>query len=482
MMTHDNFHHRKEDVENVRSRSSSTPASSADGFLSPEACRALTQYATRIAVGGGDTDLVIASRMHGYVRWGRNRLHGSGEIQWNSIRVTRKIRGAVGSVVTNQVHDVAVEATVRRAERLVKLTDEIPGSTALPGAPDELCQTPPLWFDRTAQLNAAARIAHVRDLVTMADNAGLLSAGFLQVTAAGAAAMNARSRSLYMPATYAQLSMTVRDPAGTASGWAGIDWNDWGRIDAATLAKTAIEKCLSSRNPTAIEPGRYLTILEPQAVCDFVTPLLNSFAMRRSWSEQPMGPFGGTRRGENKIGERLLDPRITIGADPMDPDLSFIPFEGNDRSLDVYHPATWFTNGVLTSLAYDRRYGIEVLNEDAGLPNSGAFRMSGGATTIPDMISATRRGLLVTRFSNVTVLDSNAMLCSGYTRDGVWLIENGQVKSPIKNMKFAEGVLLSLNRVVHLGTPTRVFHPRAPVIVPPLQIADFSFTALSGAI
>jgi predicted Zn-dependent protease len=271
--------------------------------------------------------------------------------------------------------------------------------------------------------------------------------------------------------------VTVRDPKGMGSGWAGVDWNDWTRIDADTLSAIALDKCLRSRNPVAVEPGRYTTILEPQAVCDLFSRVMGF--LDRVIAERGMPPFNGPQLGTTKIGTQVLDSRITITADPMDPDLGFPPF---DLGGAVYHPVHWFDNGVLTNLSYNRHYGVTQLGLNTGLPNSGAFRMQGGDTSIEEMIATTKRGILVTRFSNIQLIDQASLLYTGYTRDGLWLIENGKISKSIKNFKFTESPLFVFNSVDQLGPPVRVFHPSAPVIVPPVKVRDFSFTALADAI
>jgi predicted Zn-dependent protease len=98
------------------------------------------------------------------------------------------------------------------------------------------------------------------------------------------------------------------------------------------------------------------------------------------------------------------------------------------------------------------------------------------------MIATIKRGLIVTRFSDVILLDPQSLLCSEFTRDGLWLIENGKISKPIKNFRFTESPMFVLNNVEQLGIPQRVFHPAAPVIVPPVQARDFSFTSLSEAV
>jgi predicted Zn-dependent protease len=283
---------------------------------------------------------------------------------------------------------------------------------------------------------------------------------------------------MYYPFTSAQYSVTVRDPAAGGSGWAGVDWNDWSRIDTHALSTTALDKCLSSRNPVAVEPGRYTVILEPQAVCDLCWQLFGPY-LDRETAEGGSGPFASAKPHMSKLGERVIDERISVSADPMDPDLGFVPF---DSFGNVYHAVIWIDHGVLKELAYYRPYGIKQLGKNSGLPNSGAFRMSGGSTTIDDMIASTKRGLRVTRFTDIHTVDSKSFLCTGYTRDGTWLIENGKISKPVKNFRFLDSPMFMLNSVEALGVPQRVFHPRAPVVVPPIKVREFNFSALSDAV
>jgi predicted Zn-dependent protease len=210
------------------------------------------------------------------------------------------------------------------------------------------------------------------------------------------------------------------------------------------------------------------------------------------------GPFYKDSIGPHhtRLGEQVADERVTISADPMDPDMGFPPFSVTQQWMpdqfanDIYHPVTWIKDGILTHLAYDRNEAIRLFAKNTGLPNSGAFRMSGGSTSIDEMIATTKRGILVTRFDGLQMLDFTSQLYRGYTRDGLWLIENGKISKAIKNMAFTESVLFVLNNIEQLGVPQRVFHPDTitpfiapqPQIVPPLKIRDFSFTALTDAI
>lgn len=451
-------------------------------FLSQEECAALIKRVKEMAVGGGRTVLMIESTWRGNIRWARNQVTTCGDVRDNDIGINRMIRGASSTVNTNQLDSVSLESAVRRAERLLKIgAESLEASTTFYMEP---YTKPTLWFDRTYALHAEERAAIMRKLVEPAQRAGMLAAGYIEVSAHGRALVFEDGRSLYYPFTRAQYSVTVRDPKGTGSGWAGVDWNDWGRIDAEQLSAIALDKCLRSRNPVAVEPGRYTAILEPQAVCALIAPIF----LRRSfdrytaedWRPRNRQPFSGAEDNWSKIGERVVDARITIGADPMDPELGFPPY---DREGNVYHGVTWIKDGVLQELAYRRDpYGVQAMGRNSGLPNSEAFKMQGGLTTVEDMIATTKRGVLVTRFSHIEELDHESLLCTGVTRDGLWLVENGKVSKAVKNFRFTDSPLFALNNVLDIGPSQRVFHPDGPAFVPPLKVQDFSLTSLADAI
>ena len=486
-------------------------------FLSEADCHDIAQRLARFAKGGGDIAVTIRSRWTGTMRWARNRITTTSEDRDNKLSLTRSIHGARDwNEEFNDVSDVALVAASRRAERLAHMQPERVDYDAVTRADsslrphDEPAAVPQLFFETTYQLDAGRRADAARQLMHSATAAGMLSAGDIVVSATSMAYITSWGYAKYYQYTWAQYSVTVRDPKGIGSGWAGVDWPDWSKIDGERLSAIALDKCLKSRNPVAVEPGRYTTILEPQAVCDFLGQLMFSDAINREANETyQVAPFikskgieppdlGQSPLGISRLGERVVDERITISADPMDPELGFPPYPNflwTDKIGTAYHPAVWFQDGVLKTESYNREYARNVLGLDTGLPNSGAFRMSvsGQTTSVEEMIATTKRGLLVTRFDRVEGPAGAALLCHGYTRDGLWLIENGKISKPVKNMMFVESILFALNNVEQLGTPQRTFHPEPvgiwgwfehpqPVIVPPLKIRDFSFTALSDAI
>lgn len=456
-------------------------------FLSQADCRALTNRIVGFTTGGGVTTVKIQSDWTGNIRWARNQVITSGDVRDTQIDITRSIRNADGfSIEVNQSTDRALEAAVRRAEAAVAFSAE-EAERQWDTPVTEAHTHPSIWSDATYTLDAAARMEVAQRVMTMVASTGMHAAGYLEVSAHGRAIMTSDRGDLYYPYTQAQFSVTVRDPAGTASGWVGLDWHDWRRIDVGRLSAVALDKCLRSRNAVAVEPGRYTTILEPQAVADLWHGLWlqdgltrheseDDFANTRTFSKSPPTH---TAPGFSKIGDRIIDARVTITMDPMDPELGCPPFDPNGV---VFHPVVWIDRGVLANLGYFRSYAVAALGRAEGRPGNGAFRMSGGTETIEDMIATTTRGILVTRLSDIELVDMRSFTVTGYTRDGLWLIEHGRVAKAIKNFRFTDSPLLAFNNIEQLGVPQRVFHPTAPVVVPPVKVRDFNFVGLADAV
>lgn len=489
-------------------------------FLSEADCRDIATRITRLARAEKPTLIWIHSTWRGNVRWARNLINTSGEVRQNYLNISTYTNQPLGEwiswLTSNAITDAALVAAVRQEERLhwgaKSFHQDIVThmqSEPLPAA------LPHMFSEATYQLDADHRAETAIQLAQSSAEAGMLSAGYISVSAHSMALMTSWGFSRYFQYTWAQYSVTVRDPKGTGSGWAGMDGHDWSAINGTKLTATALDKCLTSRNPVAIEPGRYTTILEPQAVCDFVSSLIGWFDRpgEEMHKEEPFNKLASAR-GEldscpylpsihavAKLGERVVDERLTFSADPMDPALAFPPFNTSDELTavqgftTVYHPITWIKNGVLQALSYDRWYAACLMGTGHGIGSDGAFRIdvSGTLSSIEEMIATTKRGLIVTRFSMLGSLHSSSLLQRGYTRDGLWLIENGKISKPVKNMVMTESILFALNNIDQLGTPQRAFNPPkeswdrpddlpAPVIVPPLKIRDFSFTALVDAI
>jgi len=473
-------------------------------ILSPDDCRALLRRVHALAEGGGDTAIRVSSWWHGELRWARNQIRTLSDRRDVRLTVIRTVRnGRDGAVTTNQLDDASLEAAVRAAERQSRMGAKIGrGIGFYPQFPHyEPFPNAAIWSDATFEATALARAEVARRMIAHAEAQGMLSAGYLEVRAAMTATLGTEFPELrtgehafweqpYVRWTQAQGSMTVRNAAGTGSGWAGLSSYDWRRLESASgaLAERAVQKCVASQDPVALEPGRYTVILEPQAVADLMEPLIQSFnreppemGLTSPWRLAYDEALGLWR---TKLGMKVVDERITISHDPADPDQGIVM-----HPLDLPEPVTWIERGVLKNLGHDWATEVEKLKGWHAVRGADAYRMSGGDTSLDEMIRTTRRGLLVTRFSNVAVLDGESLLSTGLTRDGLWLIENGQITKAVKNFRFTESPLFVLNHIEQLGEPVPVFRPTKregdrlrPAIVPPVKARDFSFTSVIDAI
>ncbi len=458
----------------------------AEKVLSPEQCKDIVYKASKFINNGGGINVGLFSHWRGNTRWSRNEIISSGDDRANSISIGRDINGANAFVTVSNFSDSELKRAVEIAERRLQLKMESPVAPAMPSLPLERAEIPAVWFDSTVNLDEDRRADIYHELTRSIEANNMVSAGYLQVNASVVDLSDRLENSgrRNHRHTESQLSITVRTPDGTGSGWAGLSWSDWDRIDGHKIASIALDKCMKSRNAVVIEPGRYIVVLEPQATHDIVKPLFDPKIMDRRKAENPrMSTIYTLNKGASKIGLRLFDSRLKVSTDPYHPNASYYPYRQNG---ELIRPATWVEEGVLKELAYSLDYGIQTLRKNQGLVGSRSYLMEGiGSNTnssVGNMVSNTERGLLVTRFHITTILDEMTMMTSGLTRDGLWLIEKGKISKPVKNLRFTESPLFMLNNILEYGVPTRVFNPGNPVMVPAIRAQDFSFTATADAI
>jgi predicted Zn-dependent protease len=458
------------------------PAIDADrgpSIMSEGECQSLFQRVVQLTRGVGEVTATVESKWRGNVRWANNGVITTGDTTDHLLTIYRRIRGAAaGTVTTNQFDDDALTRALAFADYQLQFQPERFDPDPWLGA--QQYPDPPLFYESTANLVAAER-SRIGELLTEpVARAGLRAAGYLAVESRAVAAFTTSGLKAYSRVTDAQYSVTVRNAHDTGSGWAGIDRHDWSKIDGKAITERAQHKCVASADPRAVEPGRYVTILEPQAVHDLMQYAV--MALDRVGAERG-GPYH-LADDRSKLGHRVMDPRVTISTDPMDPECSYVPFVAYAMRDcgEPYRKVSWITDGILTNLSYSRTYAVEWLGHQLPQLNPLAYRMSGGETTVEEMIATTERGVLVTRLSGMHMIDISSILMTGVTRDGLWLVEKGKVKHAIKNFRFNESPLFVFNAIEQMGKPVRVFSPGAPAVVPPVKVRDFNFTALADAV
>lgn len=466
----------------MRPRSLFSATAAAENLLSAEQAKALGDRILGMAKAD-KTRITIDSGWSGNTRFAGGEITTSGESTDATITVVSTIGKRRASASTNILEDASLRRIVDLSERLAKLSPEDPEIM-----PDLTAQTyaPVRGFvDATANLGGDARAVAAKRVIERAAETGksagdVFVAGYLEANAGARAIVNSSGLFAYHRSTDANLSATVRTPDGTGSGWASAGARNWGAIDPAALGVRAAQKAVASRNPTAIEPGMYTVVLEPQAVADLVPQLGGAFNARSA--DEGRSPFS-KKGGGTRLGEKIADERVTIYSDPADAELLAAPFDG--EGLPVQR-RVWIENGVLKNLTYSRfwaqKQNVQPTGGGGGFGGGGfpgGLKMKGGTKSLDELIAGTQRGILVTHFFYIRSLDQRTVMLTGLTRDGTFLIENGKVTKSLKNFRWNESPLFMLNKIEEIG---RAEPTAAGQVMPALRVKDFNFTSLSEAV
>lgn len=443
------------------------------GVLTRDEAQSLVERTVKLSTADAVRVSVNSSRETN-LRFADNQLSTSGATTNTTIRVQSVFGKRKASVVTNDRSDEGLRRAVQQSEALARLAPEDPEYLGELG-PQQYASVQ-AWSDATANLTADERAkAALTALAPARAGKELTVAGFIICNASANAVGTNAGLFAYHRSTNANYTLTARTNDGTGSGWVGAENSDWARIDFKDVADRAIDKARRSRNPVGIEPGRYTVIFEPEATANLVGLMNNAFQARAA----DEGRSAFSKAGGTRVGERIVDPRVTLYSDPTDPMILGSPFDGEGQPLGRQ---VWIKDGVLNQLAYTRYWA----NRQGKTPTGGGagLRMADGADTLESLIAGTTRGILVTRLWYLRPLDQRTLMYTGLTRDGTFLIENGKVARSIKNFRFNDSPLFMLNNLEGVGKAVRTAGGEGgpAVIMPPIKVRDFNFTSLSDAV
>ncbi len=407
-------------------------------------------------------------------RFSSNYIHqnvGEHNVQL-SVRVALGKR--LGSASTNAVDEQGIRECVQRALRIARVQEENPDFASFP-APEPIPEVGG-YFEETAECTPDRRAEGVARIIDAASSRGLQAAGAFSTAAAELAVANSLGVRAYHRWTTAALNTVIMSDEG--SGWAAALAGQVGDIDPQAVASRAIDKCLRSAHPAALEPGEYEVVLEPAAVAT-----LMGFLARLGFSALAVQEGRSFLCG--KIGQRIVDERITMWDDATDP--AGIPmafdFEGvPKRRLSLLR------RGVAENVVHDSFTAGREGKKSTGHAIPGGFGepmpthlfVASGEATLEEMIASTRRGILVTRFHYVNPVHPVKTIITGMTRDGTFLIENGRVTRPVKNFRFTESILNALNQVELVGKDRELHGGRlGGIMVPALKLRRFHFTGVT---
>ncbi len=443
--------------------------------LSSDEARELSQRILGFAQAD-NTRVNVFSGIRGFTRTAVNRVTTAGTSDDTTVRITSVFGKRVASADTNQLDDTSLERAVAQSEALARISPEDP--EYLPELGEQAFREVDGYYASTGDLTTESRARAASSAIDIVEESDSVAAGFIDVRAGSEAIATSNGLFGYHSQTNVASSLTVRTPDGGSSGWAGDEGADWSSIDSERIAEDAVQKCQDWRNPTPLEPGFYDVILEPTAVGNLMVLMMRSFGARQA--DEGRSFFSGLGGG-NRLGEELFDERITIVSDPAEPNSETPPFS---RSGLPVGRNVWVENGELKTLSYSRFWAEE--KEVAPRPLASNLVMSGGDATLEDMIRDTQRGVLITRFWYIRSLNPRTIAYTGLTRDGTFLIQDGQITRPVNNFRFNQSLTDMLASIEMLGRPTRVSAfgdaQSPPIVVPPLKVRNFQLSSVSEAV
>jgi predicted Zn-dependent protease len=280
-------------------------------------------------------------------------------------------------------------------------------------------------------------------------------------------------------------------PGGSA--WAGQATLDFTDVDVPAIGADLGRRLDWAQRQVDLPAGRYETLLTPGAMADLFVYLYWSTGAKDALEGRTVfsKPGGGTR-----VGERLASLPVTMRSDPAAPGMRCAPFviaRTSQREVSVFDnglaipPVTWLRDGVLAALAQTRwTAGMSGLPATPNTDNLILESSAAQGTTLDDLIAGTRRGLLVTCLWYIREVDPQTLLLTGLTRDGVYLVENGEVTGAVNNFRFNESPVGLLGRLAEVGATVPAlarewsdYFTRSAM--PPARFEDFNMSSVSQA-
>jgi predicted Zn-dependent protease len=397
-----------------------------------------------------------------------------------------------GTASTREFDDESLKAMVDEANDTAQKARDNPNLPVLVKGPQSYADVNAV-VPATADFGPGERAAWVRQSVDICEKKGVLGAGY--IPKAYQTTCQANSEGLFAYYQYAETGfiLTCRMASGGGSGWAGITGaKDLSQINIAELTEIAANKALKSQKPRAIEPGRYTTIIEPRPTARLLSTMMGAFNAGGGGGGFGGGGFnfGGIGRpfinadGTPKIGQKLFSDGFTLKSDIGNAILRQTPIMNDGAAAK---PVTWIEKGVLKNVYYDpataRR---EKVAPTPANPNM-SLVLEGTNLSIDEMVKTTRRGLLVTFFWYLRPVDTLTLLNTGMTRDGLFLIENGEIVGPVQNFRWNMSPLVAFANISAVGKSVPIHTGEAydgpgTALVPAIRVEDFYMTSVSPAV
>jgi predicted Zn-dependent protease len=419
-----------------------------------------------------EANVSVTRTRHGLTRFANSFVHQHVGEDTRAVRLTLAVDGRTATASTTDTDPVAIRQLI---ERTLVSAQVQPVDPTWPGA------TPEVEVVGTGNVDPATVDATPDDRATLVKafvdaGQGMRAAGFVDTDTTDAAFASTAGQRAAGSSTRATLDGIHQ--TDTSAGAAHATSFRLVDIDAAAAGERAADLARRSTSAVDLDPGAYPVVLMPEAVATLLTFI--AFYGFNGKAHREGASFA-------ELGEQQFDPAVTITADPTDPRAIGLPFDAEGSPRRRYHLVE---DGVTRNLSHDRRTAKAVDAETTGdaLPGGEGFGavpttvlLQPGATSPDDMIASVERGLLVTQFHYCRILDPKSQVVTGLTRNGTFLIEDGEVAGAVGNLRFTQSFLSALGegQVQAIGGDDRYASGdfgEGMIITPSLQLASWNFT------
>ena len=420
------------------------------------------------------TDIYLSSQDLGLTRFAGNAIHQN--VSHSNVTLNiRAVEGQrAGRATTNDTSDEGIRRAMESARGNALLMPEDP---AFPGLPEpQPVERVTSWDESAAACSPLTRARMVGEVCRQGAAEGLDTAGACRTGVHEIAVVSSRGIRAYHAGTFAGLIITAR--SDTSAGWAkGGSWR-LEEIDYSALASEAVDKAVRGKDPQPITPGEYTVVLDHYAVDDILEALslygMGAQAVQegRSW----MCDLQGTMAMSDAVS--IWDDGRALNGWPMPFDVEGVPRQRVELVANgvvgepVHNTYTAAQDGI-SSTGHQQYF--------TGPPIASNLFMRPGEETVDELIASTERGLYITRFFYTRLSHNRGCVMTGMTRDGTFLIEGGEIRHPVKDLRFTQSYVDALNGVEGVGNDARLVLNEVGFAtrVPALKLAAFNFTGVT---
>ncbi len=399
----------------------------------------------KFAEGAQEIEATLTSTTGEFLRFGNNEL---GQSQFTKSR-TLSVRLASGKkqarTTTGRLDESFIQKAVEKAVDQLKTAPEDPDYLPMLGRQKYL--TVNRYHERTVEESAETKAGHVGHAIDLARKNKLLASGILGTSVDEVFMLNTAGLEADYRGTGGYFSLTMDADNGNQTGFAMSTFADISELDPKQVSETALERARLNKAQSEVAPGKFDVVIDPNAWSE----MLFFFIVSASTGFSPDFGVRQYREGRSylsgRMGEKILGDNVTL----VD---------------DVYHPL--------------QTGPVPLPNPLGEAPTNLVIQGKGGTKTTDELVGELDKGLLLTRLWYIREVEPRTKTLTGMTRDGTFLVENGEIKRPIKNLRFNQSLLDLFKNIDGFTEPIRnTSFTGTAMLQPGILARDFNFTSVS---